>query len=273
MRPVREDRCAPDRRLRRARLLQQLPLGRSRAQRGRPAARGDAALRLADHARRPTGTSCRRAARWRSIASAFSEAVTAAVHSHPNITHRARGDRRAAAGRVAQRHRRDRAADLPCPRRGDPGADRRGCAGVLRRHRADRPRGVDRPRHRLGAVALRQGRAGRHRRRLPQLPDGRGAVQPLRRCAADGDAARVQGVGERALFRRLPADRGDGGARARDAAARADEAGGAHQSAQPDGEALRHRPAAAGQCAGHAVEHGRVPDQDALRHPGRDLPA
>ena len=41
----------------------------------------------------------------------------------------------------------------------------------------------------------------------------------------------------------------------------------------PDGEALRHRPAAPGQCAGHAVEHGRLPDQAQIRQAGRDLPA
>jgi folate-dependent tRNA-U54 methylase TrmFO/GidA len=40
----------------------------------------------------------------------------------------------------------------------------------------------------------------------------------------EGRSGRIQGVGGHALFRRLPADRGDGGARARDAAARADEA-------------------------------------------------
>ncbi len=40
-----------------------------------------------------------------------------------------------------------------------------------------------------------------------------------------------------------------------------DEAGRPDQPAQPDGEGLRHRAAAAGQCAGHAVEHGRLPDQ------------
>ena len=70
-------------------------------------------------------------------------------------------------------------------------------------------------------------------------------------------------VGERALFRRLPADRGDGRARPRDAAARAAEAGRPDQSAQSDGQALRHRAAPAGQCAGHALEHGRLPDQAA----------
>ncbi len=48
----------------------------------------------------------------------FSDAVTAAVHSHPNITRRARRDRRPAAGRLGQRHRRHRPADLAGPGRG-----------------------------------------------------------------------------------------------------------------------------------------------------------
>ena len=117
---VQQHRCAPDRRLRRARLLQQLPLRRPRAQRRRPAARGNAALRLADHARGRSRTSCRPAARWRSTATRFSDAVTAAIHNHPNITIDARGDRRPAAGRLAQRHHRHRPADLAGPGRGDP---------------------------------------------------------------------------------------------------------------------------------------------------------
>ena len=40
----------------------------------------------------------------------------------------------------------------------------------------------------------------------------------------------------------------------------------------PQDEGLRRRPAAPGQCAGHAVEHGRLPDQAEARRPDRDLP-
>ena len=48
----------------------------------------------------------------------------------------------------------------------------------------------------------------------------------------DGREDRFQGLGDQhALFRRLPADRGDGRARPRDAAARTDEAGRPHQPA------------------------------------------
>ena len=86
--------------------------------------------------------------------------------------HRARRGRRPAAGRLGQRHRRHRPAHLARARRGDPRAHRRGCARLLRRHRADRPFRHDRHGHRLVPVALRQGRARRHRRGLHQLPDG-----------------------------------------------------------------------------------------------------
>jgi methylenetetrahydrofolate--tRNA-(uracil-5-)-methyltransferase len=55
---------------------------------------------------------------------------------------------------------------------------------LLRRHRADRARRLDRLRHRLASVALRQGRAGRRRRRLRQLPDGQGPVRRLHRRPA-----------------------------------------------------------------------------------------
>ena len=55
----------PDRRARRAGLLQLVPRRRLGAQRRRPAARGDAPRRLADHGARPTPTRCRPAARWR----------------------------------------------------------------------------------------------------------------------------------------------------------------------------------------------------------------
>ena len=40
----------------------------------------------------------------------------------------------------------------------------------------------------------------------------------------------------------------------------------------PGDEALRDRPAAPGQRARHAVQHGRLPDQAETRRAGRDLP-
>ena len=74
--------------------------------------------------------------------------------------------------------------------------ERRGRARLLRRHRADRASRVDRPGHRLVPVALRQGGAGRRRRRLHQLPAGQGAVRGVHRRAARRREGRVQGVGK-----------------------------------------------------------------------------
>ena len=64
-------------------------------------------------------------------------------------------------------------------------------------------------------------------------PMDKRAIRRLRRRAARRRQDRLQGMGSRhALFRRLPADRGDGRARPRDAAPRADEAGRPHQPAR-----------------------------------------
>ena len=186
MRPVAEDRRAPDRRARRAGLLQHLPLGRPRAQRGRPAARGDAALRLADHAAARSAQAAGRRRAGGRPRCASRPTVTAALDGHPQITI----ERGEIAGLPPAEWDNVIIATgpltSPALAEAIQRADRRGRARLLRRHRADRPLRVDRLRHRLGAVALRQGRAGRHRRRLPQLPDGRGAVRGLRRRAADG---------------------------------------------------------------------------------------
>jgi hypothetical protein len=92
-------------------------------------------------------------------------------------------------------------------------------------------------RRRLVPVALRQGRArAAARRRLHQLPDGRGAVRGLHRRAARGREDRASRSGrstpyfEGCLPIEVMAERGP-----RDAALRADEAGRPHRSA--------HRPA------------------------------
>ena len=59
---------------------------------------------------------------------------------------------------------------------------------------------------------------------------------------------------------------------ARDAAPRADEADGPDQRAQSDGQGLCRRPAAPGQCARHALQHGRLPDQAEAWRAGAHLP-
>jgi methylenetetrahydrofolate--tRNA-(uracil-5-)-methyltransferase len=109
-------------------------------------------------------------------------------------------------------------------------------------------------------------RAGRRGGRLHQLPDGPRPVRRLHRGADRRRRHRLQGLGsEHALFRRLPAHRGHGGARPRDPAPRADEAARPHQRAQAPGEGLRRRPAPPGQCARHALQHGRLPDEAEIR--------
>ena len=60
------------------------------------------------------------------------------------------------------RYRRHRAADLAGAERGHPRADRRRRAVLLRRHRAHRPAREHRYGRGLDAIALRQGRPGRH---------------------------------------------------------------------------------------------------------------
>ena len=83
------------------------------------------------------------------------------------------------------RDRRDRPADFARARAVDPARDRRGRARVLRRDRADRASRQHRLRGGLAAIPLRQARPGRHRRRLRQLPAGRGSNtgHSSRRCA------------------------------------------------------------------------------------------
>ena len=102
----------------------------------------------------------------------FSNAVTKAVAE----SSRCHVDSARSAGLpppgMGQCHRRHRAAHVARALRSHPGAYRRGRARVLRRHRADHPPRLDRHEPRLDPIALRQGWAGRHRRRLPQLPHG-----------------------------------------------------------------------------------------------------
>ena len=77
-------------------------------------------------------------------------------------------------------------------------ADRRRCAGLLRRHRADRAPRLHRHGRRLVPVTLRQGRSRRLGRRLHQLPDGPRAVRGVRRGAASPATRRRSRNGKRA---------------------------------------------------------------------------
>ena len=119
------------------------------------------------------------------------------------------------------------------------------------------------------AVALGQGIGGA---RLHQLPDGQAtSISRSSRRLIAGEKTEYKRMGERALFRRLHADRGGGGARRRHAAVRANEGRRPGRSA--------HRPlapcrgtAAPGQCRRHLVEHGRFPDQAEACRAGPAVP-
>ena len=193
----------------RARLLQFLPLRRRRHQCGGPSACRDAAGRLADHAmrRRAPGAGRRRAGRRprRLLRRGDGAPRGASAHHHPS-----RGGSRPAAARMGPGHRRHRAADGARAGRGNRRRDRRRSARLLRRHRADRPFRHHRHGRLLVPVALRQGRARRHRQGLRQLPARPRAVRGLRRGAARRRQGRHQGLGRHPLFRRLPADRDHG---------------------------------------------------------------
>ena len=170
---------AQDRRPGRTGLLQFLPLRRCGDQRGRPAARRNAACRFADHGAGDSqpGAGRRRAGcRPRRLFRSGDRADRGASADHD----RARGGGRPAARGVGPGDHRHRPADLACARRSDRRSDRRRRAGLLRRHRADRPFRHDRHGHLLVPVALRQGRTRRHRQGLHQLPDGQGAIRGLR---------------------------------------------------------------------------------------------
>ena len=213
------DRGPQDRGTRRAGLLELVPLRRPGAQRGRPVARGNAPARLADHAcrRPPPGAGRRRiGGRPRELCNGGDRrARRPSLGRDP-----ARRGRGTAARRLGQRDHRHRPPHLPGARRGRREAYGRGRARLLRCHRSDRSPRDHRHVGRVAAVALRQGGAGRIGRRLHQLPAHARAIPRLRRRLARRRQGRLPRLGD-ALFRRLPADRGDGGARTRDACATA----------------------------------------------------
>ena len=186
---------------------------------------------------------------------------------------RPRGGRRPAAAGLGQRDRRHRPAHLAGPGRGDRRADRRGGARLLRRHRADRPSRQHRPRRSPGTSRATTRAAGRRRRRLHQLPARQArSTRPSSQALLAGDKTEFKEWEKNTPYFdgclpiEVMAARGP-----RDAALRADEAGRPARSAHRQA-ALRRRAAAPGQCAGHAVEHGRLPDQAEARRADAPLP-
>ena len=206
---------------------------------------GSLLLPCADEARVPGGSAL---AVDREI---FSRAVHDRVTGHPQHHRGARGGDRACRRRASWRRVRS-------PRSAGEG-DRRAAglvgARVLRRHRADGGGRFARSRAALRASRYGKGEGDDY---LNGPMDAAG-LRRVHRRARRGRPASGARVRRGAVLRRLHAGRGDGAARAGDAALRADEAGGtagpAHRPRAPRGGA-----AAAGGPRGTDVEPGRVPD-------------
>ena len=229
----------------------------TRSNRSRPATRTDCSrpscgCSEACCSSAPTRRGCRAAPRWWSIATCSRQRAHARLEAHPNITIR-RGEVTAL---PEPGHRGDRSAHLRVagPRHQRTARHRR--ARLLRRHRADRERRFARSR-RCSTRCRRYGK-GEGTDYL-NAPMSHGGVRAIHRRAHRRRPVSRPRVRRGAVLRGLPAGRGDGVARARDAALRADEAGGPARSA--------HRPRAVGGGAasprgqgGADVEPGRLPD-------------
>ena len=140
MRPVRGDRCAPDRPAGGAGVLQLVPLRRCDGQRGGPAARGDAAAGLAD----PGDGRSAQAAGGRGAGGGSGRLRGGGDRGAGGRAAGDAGPREEVAGLPPAEwglgHRRHGSPHLAGAGRGHPAGRRRGAAGLLRRDRADRAR-------------------------------------------------------------------------------------------------------------------------------------
>ena len=266
MRPGGRHLRPQDRRPRRARLLELLPLRRRRAERRRPAALGDARRGRPRHRRPPTATACRPAARSPSTAS-------------PSRPRSPRRSKRTRSSRI------DRAevAGLP-PAGWDSVIVATGPLTSPALAEAIRALTDESALAFFDAIApivhfesidlskawfqsrYDKGETQAERTAYLNCPMDRAEYEALRRRAARRREDRVPRRRDRhPLLRGLPADRGDGRARPRHPALRPAEAGRPHQPARPGREALRRRPAPPRQRARHALQHRRLPDQDEAR--------
>ena len=165
-------------------------------------------------------------------------------------------------------------AHLAGPGRGHPPGRRRGAARLLRRHRPHRPPrerstwtspGSSRATTRRGRAAARPTTSTARWTGSSTRPSSTRCSRPRRPSFKDWETSTPYFEG--CLPIEVMAERGP-----RDAALRADEARG------PDRPA--HRPAAScggsaapGQRAGHALQHGRLPDQAEACRAGPRVPA
>ena len=262
------DRGAQDRRPRRARLLQLVPL--RRREHNAVGLLHEEMRRLGSlicRGRPPQGAGGRRA---RGRPRRLFRRGHAALEAEPLVRSCARRSR-AAARRLGQRHRRDRPAHLAGAGEAIRAAHRRGRARLLRRHRADRPQRLDR--FEVAWFQSRYDKAG---------PGGDGADYincPLTRGQYDAFVAALI-AGEKDAFKEwegtpyfegcLPievmAERGPETLR--------------YGPMKPVGLTDPHAgagglgggAAASGQHAGHALQHGRLPDQAEAWRAGAHLP-
>jgi hypothetical protein len=197
----------------------------------------------------------------------FARAVTERLRAHPLIF--VENQEVTEPARRRPLDHRHRPADQRAPGRKHPRRHRGRGAGLLRRHRPDRPCRQHRHGRGLDAVALRQGRDRREQRAYINCPMTKRRVRGLHRRPAGRRKDRVPRRRNRGLFRRLPADRGDGRTRPRNPAPRPDEAGRPDQRPQARPEALCRGAAAPRQQAGHALQHRGLPDQDEVRRANR----
>ena len=126
---------------------------------------------------------------------------------------------------------------------------------------------LDRSRRRLPRVALRQGDDGGASATRARISTARSRASSTKRSSTRSSPPTVHGARVRrgAVLRGLHARRGDGDARARDAALRADEAGRPARSAH-GARSVRHRAAAHGRSRRTDVESRRL--SDAAAHSG-----
>ena len=189
--------------------------------------------------------------------------MTAAIAGEPRIELR-----REEVTRIPGRHRhhRHRSADQRCAGRRDLAPHRLGPPLLLRQHQPDRGGRFRRYVDRILGVALRQ--IEHRHRRLSQLPVQQRRVRALSRRAAEGRERRFAHRGGRhAVFRSVPADRGDRAPRTRHAALRADEADGPHRSAHRPA-ALGRRATAPGEPARRQLQPGRLSEPPEVRRAG-----
>ena len=211
MRPKVDDGGARDGPLRRARLLELLPVGQP-AERGRAAQARDGAPRLARHPVGARGGRAGRATLSRWTGTSSPTLVTEAIAARPRDRARAGGGRRDPAARASSSIATGPLTSPALDRR-----DRGGCSGPRTSTSTTRSRRSSRPRRSTSRGCTRMSRYGKGRGRgLLELPaDARGVRGVRRRSCSRARRSRSRTSRRAIYFEGCLPDRGDG--RARDA--------------------------------------------------------